>query len=88
MRYPQFPRLQGINPVVQRQLEETWAALISELEARDRATIFGAANADPYIVTNTSVQRTMNVAAIVTVSQLAPILGTLISDLKAHGNLG
>lgn len=87
LRYPHFPRVPGINTVQQRTLEEWAAGLISELESRDNATVFGSANADPYVMTNVSVQRSMNAATVSTVNAVAQVLGTLISDLKAHGNL-
>lgn len=87
LRYPHFPRIPGLNPIQQRTLEEWAAGLIAELEARDNATVFGAANSSPYIMTNVSVERSLNCATVSTVHDLAQVVGTVISDFKAHGDL-
>jgi len=86
IRYPQFPRIPGVQPEVQRAFEEWGSALISELEARDNVTLFGAANATPYILVSVSVQRTLNVQTA-NVSTVAAVLGTLINDFISHGDL-
>ena len=86
LRYPQFPRVPNLNPIQQRTLEEWAASLILELETRDKSTLFGAANATPFVLTSTSVQRSLNVQTATT-STVAAVLGTLIADFKAHGDL-
>ena len=67
-------------------IEEWAASLILELEARDKSTLFGVANATPFVLTSVSVQRNLNVATA-SVGDVAAVLGTLITDFKAHGNL-
>lgn len=84
--YPELPSLPSISQEDASRLREWWGSVIAVLENRDSQSFTGAANKSPfYLVTNTSVNRSLDVTAVSTVGQLAVFVGTLAKDLKDKG---
>jgi hypothetical protein len=92
IRYPDFPDLPfdlQQNPDVVEyhdNLRLWWGSLKDELEARDKATLYGAANAEPWqLVAVTAVVTHTFAPASATDTYTANRLATLIKELKDKG---
>lgn len=87
--YPdRFPSLESLTPEDRKKLDAWWGNFVNEIHRRDTGAFIGAANSKPfYVVTGTSINRTINVATVSTVADLATFVGTLAYDLLNKGIL-
>lgn len=85
--YPdRFPNLPSLSQSDREALNEWWGNFLNELHRRDTGSFNGAANGKPfYVITGTSINRTLNFATVSTVAGLATFVGTLAADLSSKG---